>query len=992
MESLLQNTEAADSDLYVFVDGPRDHVPTDRDKVGAVQEYVKTIQGFKQVTCTFAEKNKGLGASVIAGVTQVIRQYGRAIVVEDDLYCGKNFLAYMNQGLERYADNKEVFSVCGYTNRVTRPEGYSYDAYACVRSSSWGWGTWSDRWDSVDWTLEDWSECEARAKDFNRWGGSDCYGMLRKWHKGKNQSWAIRFCYSQFVQGKVAIFPMVSKVINEGFNNQGTNCHGWSRFKSDFDASDNKVFQWPDEITIHSSLLHEALSYHTIRERLYSRVMNLFYRSSTDNRTSLTVNDSVIEPRMRSLDNCQSADIELADTNLNRSTLISVVIPLYNKKESIASALDSVLALTYQDFEVVVVDGGSTDDGVAIVEQYTDPRIRLIRQENAGVSAARNKGIAEAKGAYVAFLDADDEWMPEFLAEIVALQKRFPECRAQATSYIINSCGEKSTIALRKIPFEGERGVLTNYFEVASCSQPPVCSICICIERRLLREIGGFPLNTKLGEDLLTWARIAVRTHWAYSKKALALYNFNQESIKDAPTRLPEEEDVVGQELKNLWKNSPQVRCLRKYLSLWHKMRSSMYMRLGYKKECAKEAKLSLRYNPMNYKVYAYLVLNLLGVYKRNLPLSQNERKKLLLFHPTIAPYRIDFFNDLYKAFETRVCLEYWNLRDQTFDYEKIYAQFAFKPYYLKEVLRLGGRSVWGGIWKHLNDFKPDVVLVSEYGIVALMVLLHRLLKRKNYKVISICDDSYDMLAEKNEFSILHRIARRTVVPGLDDLVLVEPKAAEWYRQRYGKGFCFPIIKQEDKARAEYARALELSRQLRQEYALEGKKVFLFVGRLVDIKNVDTAIRAFSRLDQDKNVFVVVGDGPERDKWKQLAHELNTNVIFTGRKEGNELNAWYNVADIFVLSSYLEPFGAVTNEALLAGCYALVSNKAGSSCLIEDGVNGFTFSPMDEERLSSLMQEVSSLPIEYDVSGLKKNKMLVSYNTYMNMLISRLNA
>lgn len=278
VESLLQNTEAADSELFVFVDGPRDHVPTDRDKVGAVQEYVKTIQGFKLVVYTFAEKNKGLGASVIAGVSQVIKQYGRAIVVEDDLYCGKNFLAYMNQGLERYAENKEVFSVCGYTNRVKRPEGYSYDAYACVRSSSWGWGTWSDRWESVDWLLEDWAACEAHAKDFNRWGGSDCYGMLRDWHEGKNQSWAIRFCYSQFVQGKVAIFPMVSKVANEGFDGQGTNCKGWSRFKYDFDTSEKKDIRWPKEVALNRTLLHSALSYHSISRRIYSRIMNIIIR------------------------------------------------------------------------------------------------------------------------------------------------------------------------------------------------------------------------------------------------------------------------------------------------------------------------------------------------------------------------------------------------------------------------------------------------------------------------------------------------------------------------------------------------------------------------------------------------------------------------------------------------------------------------------------------------------------------------------------------
>ena len=298
--------------------------------------------------------------------------------------------------------------------------------------------------------------------------------------------------------------------------------------------------------------------------------------------------------------------------------MITVIIPLYNKEASIATALRGVLAQTYQDFEVVVVDDGSTDGGAAVVEQFDDPRIRLILQANGGVSAARNRGIAEARGEHIAFLDADDEWMPQFLEEIAALIAAYPECKARATNYIFNSNGVKSPTLLRKIPFAGERGVLTNYFEVASCSHPPVCSICVCIDRDLLQEIGGFPLGIKSGEDLLTWARIAVRTQWAYSMKPLAQYNFDQVSIKEPPTRIPEEVDVVGAELKKLWHDYPQVIGQRKYLSLWHKMRSSMYMRLGgYKKECAKEAFKSLRYNPLNYKVYAYLVLNFLGVYKK---------------------------------------------------------------------------------------------------------------------------------------------------------------------------------------------------------------------------------------------------------------------------------------------------------------------------------------------------------------------------------------
>lgn len=293
--------------------------------------------------------------------------------------------------------------------------------------------------------------------------------------------------------------------------------------------------------------------------------------------------------------------------------MISVIIPLYNKKDSIATALNSILAQTYQDFEVVVVDDGSTDDGAAIVEQYTDSRIRLIRQANAGVSAARNKGIAEAKGEYVAFLDADDEWMPEFLAEIVALQQEFPECKAQATTYVQCQNGEKKGVILNRLPFTGEHGVLTNYFEVASHSHPPVWTSAVCIERALLMEIGCFPLGIKSGEDLLTWARVAVRTDWAYSLKPCAVFNVEGYGVNERPKRIPAEVDVVGQELRLLWKAYPKQRGMKHYIANWHKMRSSIYMRLGMKKKSIKEALISLRFNPLNYKVYAYIILSCLG-------------------------------------------------------------------------------------------------------------------------------------------------------------------------------------------------------------------------------------------------------------------------------------------------------------------------------------------------------------------------------------------
>lgn len=272
--SLLKNTEAADSDLFVFVDGARDNKEGEKEKVLAVREYVKTIKGFNSVHFTFSEKNYGLGPSIISGVTKVINQYGRVIVLEDDLLISHNCLSFLNQGLDKYENSKQVFSVCGWTPIVTKPKDYKLDSYFCVRSSSWGWATWSDRWNSVDWELDDWSAVALNHRTFNKWGGSDCYGMLKGWKTGINRSWAIRFVYSQFVQNKVALFPTECKIDNYGFDGTGTDCGKYCRAKWHFIDSSNKKFLFPDRYEINSSILKQVMSSRTIIKRIKSRVTN----------------------------------------------------------------------------------------------------------------------------------------------------------------------------------------------------------------------------------------------------------------------------------------------------------------------------------------------------------------------------------------------------------------------------------------------------------------------------------------------------------------------------------------------------------------------------------------------------------------------------------------------------------------------------------------------------------------------------------------------
>lgn len=274
ISSLLRNKEAKDSDLFVYVDGPRIGKDGEREKVKEVKEYVKSISGFKSLRYTFAEKNKGLADSIIGGVSEVINQYGKVIVLEDDLVLMPNFLNFMNQGLEFYENNQSVMSVCGYTCKVNAPKDYLHDAYFFTRSSSWGWGTWKDRWEKVDWKLDDWDSVVANRNAFVSSQGSDVFKMLSDCKHGKNHSWAIRFCYAQFVLKRLSVFPVKSLVDNEGFGGDGTNCKRYSRFKFELnEEKEHLTFRFPTDVKLHHFFFKQVMWYHSLPLRIWSRIM-----------------------------------------------------------------------------------------------------------------------------------------------------------------------------------------------------------------------------------------------------------------------------------------------------------------------------------------------------------------------------------------------------------------------------------------------------------------------------------------------------------------------------------------------------------------------------------------------------------------------------------------------------------------------------------------------------------------------------------------------
>ncbi|MFA6866939.1 MAG: glycosyltransferase family 2 protein [Clostridia bacterium] len=208
----------------------------------------------------------------------------------------------------------------------------------------------------------------------------------------------------------------------------------------------------------------------------------------------------------------------------------SVVIPLYNKEKHITRAIFSVINQTYKEFEIIVIDDGSTDNSVEEVIKLKDARIRLIKQKNCGVSSARNKGINESKYKFIGFLDADDSWEPTFLETIKNLIEKYPRSKAYATSYNImkDDMNVISSPATKIIKHNWE-GIIDDYFKY-SLYFPMISASSVVVMKSVFKELGGFPLNIRRGEDLHMWCRIALNFDIAYSNQIQATYFYNSEN------------------------------------------------------------------------------------------------------------------------------------------------------------------------------------------------------------------------------------------------------------------------------------------------------------------------------------------------------------------------------------------------------------------------------------------------------------------------------
>jgi glycosyltransferase involved in cell wall biosynthesis len=211
--------------------------------------------------------------------------------------------------------------------------------------------------------------------------------------------------------------------------------------------------------------------------------------------------------------------------------MFSVVVPLYNKGQSIRQALESILDQTFSPSEIIVVDDGSTDNGPEVVREFIEQGVRLVGQSNQGVSAARNLGLSLSKYKYIAFLDADDLWLPGHLESVRGLILTHPQAALFSTAHVIRRQGRYHR-PYSRFPDEWQ-GLVPDFFQAYSKGLGLVNSSTAVVHRAALVQVGGFPVGIHRGEDVIVWSKLALLYPVAHVETVTAIYDQQAENRTD---------------------------------------------------------------------------------------------------------------------------------------------------------------------------------------------------------------------------------------------------------------------------------------------------------------------------------------------------------------------------------------------------------------------------------------------------------------------------
>ena len=695
---------------------------------------------------------------------------------------------------------------------------------------------------------------------------------------------------------------------------------------------------------------------------------------------------------------------------------VSIIMPAYNAEAHLAEAIESTLSQTHGDFEFILIDDGSSDATLSIAQGYAqrDRRMRVLTQENKGIAGTLNRAIELASNQWLARMDADDVMLPHRLARQIAFLHEHPDIDVlSAYVLLINESGR--TIGAFTSPLTSREAMRRALADNVLVAIPHPAAM---LRKAAVQALGGYRACFEPADDVDLWARLLEQRYciqvmpefllkWRVhagsgsvyrTKRIMLVTRFAQRCMMERRAGRPEptwEQFLQWQHALPWTVRLAQFRADQ--AQVFYTAGAYRYSRGEYAASIGNLA-LSGALRPV--ATVRRAVRSLLR--KRSLvragvasTMARPGRIRTLIFHPSLAPYRVDFFNELARHVDLKVVFLHPNLISQQLDQDALRQTLQCEHGFLLAGLDIADRPVRWGIGRTIRDFAPDVVIAPEFSPLTLTLALRKRLRPDLPWSLVLWTDDNPRLALHSSLS--RRMSRRLAMDSAAAMVVLSEQTRLWHAQegfQADRLFVSPLQWNEDRFRTLLTSARPVAMEYVQSRRLLGRRVALFVGRLVPNKRVDHAIAAFARIANDvpDALLVIVGDGPERALLLAQAANMGIadRVRFEGHQEGKELHAWYLLAQLFVLASRHEPYGAVVNEALLAGVPVLCSANAGAACLIREDANGNTFDFGNVLGLAGLMRRwlLAATPLDEGMRQLAGNLMPMRFADSVDAFVS----
>lgn len=690
---------------------------------------------------------------------------------------------------------------------------------------------------------------------------------------------------------------------------------------------------------------------------------------------------------------------------LNKPLKVSVIIPLYNKAPYVRRALDSVAAQTFADFEVIVVDDGSTDDGPAIARDYGDPRLRLIQQTNAGPGAARNAGIAQAKGELIAFLDADDEWLPGFLAESIKLLEQFGSSTASITSGYIEYPHQASNEPLWR-----KRGIGDGVHRVGPEMSPwqvvsmlAYMSPCTTVVRaEVIRKWGGFHEDRCVfGEDAQLWLKVLLNETVAFNLRPLARFHReasglskNLNGVRPVEPFLNDAGEVEAAcpaALRDLLSRVLAIRaaktaCVLGYWGQWREARSLVQKftgarnwRLPYHLPAAvcstpvgsalgaswratqkvfghpvSEVDETRRVNGNGHKSKAVFapgqpsaklkVVNLVEATNVNAV-----AKNVLEFHRTAR----ELNDDGGEGSPIELSLVTFDRAGSSAEFVQAARELGLEVDVIPERGRFD-RRVIPALRTTINRRRPDIVVthqVKSHFLVRLSGL------HGNYPWVAF---NHGYTTTDRKMQLYNRLDRASL-PHADRVVTVCEAFARELENKGIKRDRISVL--HNSVRPAPPTSEAQASELRKHLGIKAdEKVILAVGRLSKEKAQIDLIRAFGEFQSTnpdlKAKLVIAGDGPERAQLEAAASTVGIaeQVVFAGQV--TDMQPYYAIADVLVNASHSEGSPYVLLEAMAEGVPIVATAVGGVPEILTDGESALLVPPRDARAMADSIEKL----------------------------------